>query len=105
MEEEGGGNVGKNEEENPDPEKQKEELANKKAEQEKRKKSLLYTAEYIVESFENICKKYRNYLIDKWSPENIELNNEFMDGIETSLECYLEFHARRCKMLKNDWNV
>ena len=98
MEEEGGGN-----EENPDLEKQKEEeLANKKAEQEKRKKSLLYTAEYIVQSFEYVCEKYRNYLIDKWSSENIEQNNEFMDDIEESLEFYLRYHTRRCKMLKND---
>jgi hypothetical protein len=74
-----------------------EELADKKAEQEKRKKQLLRTAEFIVYSFNAILKKHQNYLIHNWNPDNLEQNKEFMDGIEKSLEFYVDFHSKYWK--------
>jgi chromatin remodeling complex protein RSC6 len=70
-----------------------EEKENKIAKQEKCKRLLPAMIESLMESLENVLRKYRNYLENYWDYETFEENEEYLNATAEAAEWYCNYHS------------
>jgi hypothetical protein len=70
-----------------------EEKENKIAKQEKCKRLLPAMIESLMESLENVLRKYRNYLENYWDNETYEENEEYLDATAEAADWYCNYHS------------